>query len=376
MKIGINAWFLRFPDTGIGQYMRGLLQHLDRIDSENEYFLFTDSRAQKPPLSEKFTTVHVDDPAGFLHKSLKKTLWEQYAFPRAVKKIDPDVLHIPYFAPPVRKARPYVITIHDASPLRFSWRNMGRSGFYDKLYRELLFSKINGAERIMVVSQFVKDELTDLIHTPEEKIDVIRIGTADEYRVIDDTEEIAARTGKYAITGKYIFSLAEYSYRKNLYALLQAYFLLPENIKDEYALIICGSARYSKKYRRLAAQEPGDRIKLIGFASSGGDLPYLYNGAEIFVFPSRYEGFGIPPLEAMKCGIPVICNGYSSTKEVVDGAGMLVDTQNPRELSAAMLRALTDGGLRADLAKRGLERAALFDWKEAAARVLAVYRSL
>jgi glycosyltransferase involved in cell wall biosynthesis len=376
MRIGINGWFLRFQNTGIGQYMRSLLKNLDSLRNDHEYLLFVDESTEQIPLTEKFKYIQVEHPYRFLHKDVKKTFWEQHVLYTAVKNHSLDFLHIPYFAPPILKRMPVVMTIHDSSPLRFSLKNMGRVGVYDKLYRELFFSRIKKADEVIVVSAFLKTELLDLIEINADKITVIPISASEEYRPIEKRDEIKRRIENYGITKKYIFCVGDPSYNKNLFAVMDAYCSLPEEMKKQYDLVICGGSKYSNKYQTYASQEPDNRIKQIGYATSDGDLPYLYNGAELFVFPSRYEGFGIPPLEAMKCGVPVICNNSSNLKAVVADAGMLIDTENAEEMCAAIIKVLSDSGLQKKMSEKELERAAQFSWKKTAEETVKVYEKM
>ncbi len=376
MRIGVGGWFLRVPNVGLGQYLITLLKGIDKLDNNNEYFLYVDKEAVDIKLSEKFKKINVKHPVEFLHKDIKKTLWEQYALPGAFKKEELDFIHIPYFAPIFRPPKTEIVSVLDVSPLRFTIKNMGKTGFYDKYYRELFFPLLKKAKLIIVCSHFLKREFSELTDISQDKIEVVHLCSADEYKVIDDADEIEKRITKYGINKKYIFSISEASYRKNLKSLTDAYMGLDEKIKEEYDLVICGSAKYSKKFQDIALMEPKNRIKLIGYASSDGDLPYLYNGADLFVFPSRYEGFGIPPLEAMKCGIPLVSNNITAIPEVVGDAGILVDTTDSEQIKNAVTKVLKDRALYDDLKEKGLERAKGFSIDRQAKETIEIYNSL
>lgn len=376
MRIGINGWFLRHPNTGIGQYMQNLLKNIDSISNHHEYILYIDDSTERLPLSEKFTYISVKHPYATLHKDLKKTFWEQHVIYKLVKQHNLDFLHIPYFAPPIKKQLPVVMTIHDASPLRFSWKNMGRIGAYDKLYRTLFFSNLKKADKIIVVSQFLKEELLDLTSLPGEKITVIPISAHENYKPINNKEEIHHRIEKYNIRKEYIFCVGDPSYRKNMFAVMDTYCALPEEVKNKYNLVICGGTKFLQKYQDYAAKDSEGRIQHIGYATPDGDLPYLYNGAKLFVFPSRYEGFGIPPLEAMKCGIPVIANNSSNIKAVVGDAGLLINTENTQEFCDAIVKVLSNSDLHRKMSNKELERAKQFSWEKAAKATLQIYEEM
>ncbi|RME35317.1 MAG: glycosyltransferase family 1 protein [Thermoflexia bacterium] len=236
---------------------------------------------------------------------------------------------------------------------------------------------LRAADAVIAVSECTKRDAVRAYGIPEEKITVIYEGVSPRFRPASP-EAIQAVRAKYRLPERFILYVGTIEPRKNLTALLEAYAALQSrNTQHAARLVIVGKKGwlYGGFFRRLRELGLEERVHFTGYVPDG-DLPAIYSAADLFVFPSLYEGFGLPVLEAMACGVPVVCSNTSSLPEVAGDAALLADPTDIRALVAAMERALTDEALRASLRARGLERARQFTWEEAAKRTVEVYHQV
>ncbi|MFC1558571.1 glycosyltransferase family 4 protein [candidate division KSB1 bacterium] len=373
MKVAINGWFMRFPNTGIGQYLVHLLQGIDALGDDNEYLLFTDDEAEDLPLSDKFTKKVITHPIPFLHKDIKKTVWEQIVFPRELKKHKVDLLHIPHFAPFFNPVCKTVVTVLDIAPLVFPLSKLGKIGLYDRYYSKIVAPFLKKTDCVITISEYSKSEIIKYLHVESDKIQITNLAAGEEFKVIDDRDSVSNFLAKYDIEPGYIFYLGDGGYRKNVMSLVKAYCSLGDEIKKKHNLVIAGNAANSIEVRKYAEKE-GGAIKLIGFVSDG--RRFFYNGAFLFVFPTIYEGFGIPPLEAMLCGVPVVSSIYSSIPEVVGDAGILVAADDETAVKKAIEQVIGDDSLRKSMIEKGFEQAMKFSYKRCAEETIKIYNKL
>ena len=363
MRIGINALFLGRPGTGSGQYTHNLLGALARVNSTNEYLLFSPGATPSIP--------NIQYPI-----SNRAKLWfEQVSFPRACRHL--DLAHVPYFASPLFPTVPTVVTVHDLIPLLLP---AYRGSLLARLYTRLVATAARKAEAIITVSQASQRDIVRYLHIPPERIHVTYEAVGEAFRPVEGEAQLAAIRQKYALPERYLLYLGGFDQRKNLSALLRAFALLV-NKQRRARLVVAGRlpGRDSPLFpdpRRLV-RELGveERVTFTGWVPEG-DKPALLSGATAFVFPSLYEGFGLPPLEAMACGTPVIASNRSSLPEVVGEGGILVEPTDAKALAEAMEVLLIDDVLRAELRQRALAQAAKFSWKQTALETLAVYRKV
>ncbi len=356
MRIGINAFFLKRPETGSGQYTRHLLEALARVEPANEYILFG------PAIRD----------SRFAIRNLRKLWFEQVSFPRACRGL--DLAHVPYFASPLFPTTPTVVTIHDLIPLILP---AYRGSLLVRAYTRLVAAAARRADAVIADSQASKRDIVRLLGIPSPRVHVVYLAADEKFRPVRDEALLGAVRRRYGLSDRYILYLGGFDCRKNVATLLRAFARLrrPADLK----LAIAGrlperDTPFFPDPRRLA-KELGieEWVAFIGWVAEE-DKPALYSGAVAFVFPSLYEGFGLPPLEAMACGAPVIASDRASLPEVVGQGGLLVDPTDVDGLAAAMERLLTDEGLRAELGERALVQAAKFRWEKTARETLAVYR--
>ncbi len=376
MKIGINALFFQFPASGSGQYLKHLLEGLAEVDTQNQYVLLGPEPVDRSSIPDGFP-YQVQPVPAFAARSenIQKLVWEQFIGPTAARKAGVDVFHIPHFAPPYFPRTPCVVTIHDVIPLRMPLYSAGAK---TRAYTKLVARAAHKATLIITVSQHAKQDMIDALTLPAERIRVIYEAAGDEYRPITDPAILATARARYGLGERYIFYLGGLDQRKNVPQLVRAFAHLKRQFDDPgLQLLISGNP--DKQHgplfpdpRPLAA-ELGVTEQILYRFIEEEDKPAIYSGASLFVFPSLYEGFGLPPLEAMSCGAPVICSNRTSLPEVVGDAAITLDPDNTSAMVEAMRSVLTNNELQVDLKARSLQRAALFNWRKTAKETVAAY---
>ncbi len=378
MKIGINALFFQYRATGSAQYMLHLLDALARLDQQNEYILLGPKPAEQAV--EYLFPYQVHPVPGFAtrNENIEKVIWEQLTAPNAAHQAAVDLYHVPYFAPPLFPRTPTVVTIHDVIPLRLPAYQFGGKV---KAYMKLVSSAAHRATMIITVSEHAKQDMVDALQIPPERIRVIYEAAGDEYHPIADPEILATARARYGIGERYIFYLGGLDQRKNVLQLIRAFSHLYNQLGDpDLQLVISGNPDKQQGQLfpdpRPVAADLGMNGKIVYRFIEDADKPAIYSGASLFVFPSLYEGFGLPPLEAMGCGAPVVCSNRTSLPEVVGDAAISVNPEDTRALTEAMHQILTNSTLQADLRARSLRQAARFSWDKTAQETLAVYHEV
>src|SRR6185436_16304439 len=368
LRIAIDAHSV---GTGLGgneSYATNLIEALAEIDQTNCYTLYVTKRAaverfgnRWPNFSVRTTLPHT--PLIRIPLTLSAEL----------RRNPVDVLHVQFTAPPFSPC-PVVVSIHDLSfehlPQTFKWRSR-------KQLRITVRRSAREAVHVIALSEHARRDLVETYGLAPEKVTAIPLAAADHFRPISDDEELQRVRQTYGIVGEYILSVGAIQPRKNLSRLVDAYSRLrratPEGNLPK--LVLAGKCAwlYEETLRTIRELQVSDSVILTGYVPDH-DLPGLYSGALCFVYPSYFEGFGLPPLEAMKCGAPVIVGNQTSLPEVVGNAGLLVDPFDADAIAGAIDRVIRDSNLRAELGKKGLARAQLFDWRETARQTLWVYQ--
>ena len=371
MKIGIATDFMDRNLGGIGTYTKNLVNNFNKIDKKNEYHLI------------HHTTVSID-----IYKNNKEILIKSFSLPkgaglswrfinaplklRFIKEL--NLVHDPYGIGPLSFKMPFkkVMTIHDLTPTLFPHTfNLAPV----LLHKLLLPRTLKTADKIIADSNSTKKDLMNHFNIPEEKIRVILLAADEKFKPLSN-KEIKEAKQKYSLNFPFILYVGTLEPRKNIPSLIKAvYKLKKKNL--QYKLVIAGKKgwKYKEIFETINKLNLQNDVVFTGYVSDE-DLPALYNAADMFVYPSIYEGFGLPPLEAMACGTPVITSNTSSLPEVVGDAGIMIDPPDVDGLADAMHKVLTDGGLRADMTKKGLERAKIFSWEKCARETLEVYEEV
>ena len=335
MKVSFNGYFVDLPYTGSGQYTAHLLQHL-------------------PP--EEMLVARPPHAMG----DLRRFIWEQRTWPRGAYPAGADILHSPYFALPLARRLPTVVTIHDLIPMVLPEY---RGGPQVRAYTWLQAIACRTADAILVDSEWSKRDVVRLLRAPPDRVHVIYLGVDERFS--------PDRSGPRPLNQPYVFYIGGWDRRKNVMALVDAFGQIMTE-RPELFLAIAGERGPNPRFfpdLRAAAEPLGDRVIFLGRISDEAKLAF-YQHAELFVFPSLYEGFGLDPLEALACGCPVICSNAASLPEIVGDAGILVDARDPSNLAHAMRVALADPEL---LRQRAPLQAAKFRWETTAEQTRAIY---
>ena len=367
MRIGIDARLVYYHQAGIGQYILRLTQALAQIDREDQFVVFK---------SRKDKTAIIDHQPNFKSERLwtpSHHRYERLAMSAELLPFPLDVLHSPDFIPPSHTRCPSVITMHDLAFLLYPRLLTRESARY---YGQVDLAARH-ADHIIAVSESTKRDTVRLLGVPENKVTVIYEAAHPLFTPMSNTDELARVREHYRLPQNFILFVSTVEPRKNLPTLLRALKLLRQNYKTDTVLAVAGNRGwlFEQVDEVVAELNLGDAVRFLGGVPNE-ELVYLYNAAKLFVFPSFYEGFGLPPLEAMACGTPVIVSKVASLPEVVGDAGTLVEPEDVEGLAVAMWRILSDENLRREMRAKGLKRAQTFSWQRAARETLAVYRSV
>jgi len=370
MRIGIDSHLAEKAGTGNCTYTRNLILHLSRLDRVNHYVLFVTDR-NHPFYNEvkDFSNVEIVPICG-------SPSWFRVFFSlcAASHRLNLDVLHVQYFAPLGHRGR-LVNTIHDISWFRFP---QFFSRFERFLFKFLMTSSARRSDRIFTVSGLSKEDLVSLIHLPENKIKVIYNGISK--RFISDTrepEETRKICSRYGLTGNFLLYVGRIDPRKNLSCLVQAYAFLRSKHSVSHQLAIAGTVHVQPEDLQQVVKncEFREDIRFCGYVADE-DLPALYSGADVFVYTSEYEGFGLPPLEAMASGTPVVASDISIFHEILDDAAVLVNPLDIEAIAEGIYRILSDSTLRKNLVETGKVRAGKFNWDSTAQQTLQNYEEV
>lgn len=369
MKIGIDARCLMQKNySGVSWYTFNLLEALFSLDQENEYILFYNN--SKPVDMPKFKGNNVKYVSFKYPNKLLNQSFNLFKKPEIDKMIGGvDMLFMPninFMASSKDCKR--IVTVHDLSYLRYPqfWTLKSR------MWHKILIKKriLQDADAIIAVSKSTKDDLVDLLGIDENKIKVIYEGVDNKFRPITNPTELERVKRKYKLPSKFILYLGTLEPRKNVDGIIEAF----NNLDLEHKLVLGGGNGWKSHQTRKIASRNSD-IRLIGYVDEE-DKRGLYSLADLFVYPSYYEGFGLPPIEAMACGLPTIAGANSSQLEVLDSAGLLVDAHNTGEITEAIKAILTQSNLRDKLIDSGLNRSAQFNWGSTAINTLRVFNDI
>lgn len=367
MKIGLITNFIDEKGGGIGTYSYELIKNLNIIDLYNEYYLI-----HHTPMHLNIYSTNYEILIKIHSIFYKKTIWRMIDLPLKLKFIkELDLVHDPYEIGPLSFEMPFkkVITIHDLTPILFpdTFNSM-----IVLLHKRLLPRTLKNANRIITVSNSTKNDLISLFKIPKEKIRVIFNGVDEKFKPLSN-KEIKKVKQKYSLNFPFILYVGTLEPRKNIPSLIKAFYKFKKT-NPLYKLVIAGKKgwKYNEIFETIDKLNLQNDIVFTGYILDN-DLPALYNAADLFVYVSIYEGFGLPPLEAMACGTPVITSNTSSLPEIVDDAGIMVDPYDIDGLSNAIFKVLTDEGLKTKMIKKGFEKAKMFSWEKCARETLEVY---
>ncbi len=376
MRIGIDARFLTHPQAGgFRTYTRSLVAALAEVDGENEYVLYVDRVPDDAPtLGPNFRLQAVPEEVPLLGM-----VWrEQSALPRHIKRDRLDVFHAPCLTAPLRLPCPSVVTIHDMiwhRPLRLDPAKPSlKHLLLDAYYRHVPERAARRASAVLTVSEAARASIVGKLGLPPDRVRVTPEAAAPRFRRVSDPEATAGVCARFGLPPGFVLAMGSADPRKNVSGLLRAFAALPPPLRERHPLAVVWTHRHLASGLQEEAHVLGVAPQLHFLQGvSDADLVLLYNSAAVFAFPSRYEGFGLPLLEAMACGTAVVAADNSSIPEIVGDAGLLVGADDTAGLAGALTRVLTDDALRDGMIARGEARAAEFSWQRCARETLAVY---
>ena len=374
VKVAIDI--RRMTEFGVGTYIRNVVRTLGRLDRENEYLLIgtpakVDEIGALPP---NFHPIPLLAP--------ERTLRGYREFRSALKRMNCDLIHIPnLFSVPRVLPCPYVMTVHDM--LEHMTRAHAESALWRSIYFQMTKRVLAGAARIFAVSNFTRNEIEKLFEIPSERVEVVYNAIDERFLRGHATEadrDLIAR--RYQVTYPFLLYAGRISPHKNVVRMIEAFSALKTELERDQAypdlkLIIIGDDLSGNPDLRRTVVRSGvqNDVRFLGFIPIEV-LRIFYDEAKIFVFPSLYEGFGLPPLEAMAHGTPVVTSNVSSLPEVVGNAAVLVNPENVFEIMRALHRVLLDQPLRTRMKERGYQQAAKFSWETSVRRILDAYSQI
>jgi glycosyltransferase involved in cell wall biosynthesis len=370
--VGLNAHLLSrtlsYRSAGVSRYIQGLMTHLPLADHSFSYVAYTgDPALRVHGWQTRVSSWRTDRPS-------TRILWEQLAQPWTLRRDEVDLVHAPVYVGPLATRRPLVITIHDLS--FFLYPELFPRG--NRLYLQVGTRRsAQQAVSIIADSQSTRRDIQEILGVSRSRVEVIYPGVGPEMRPIDDAERLASLRARYSLPERFILCVATLEPRKNILVLLEAMALLGEQSDLPHRLVVAGGKGwfYETLEARVQALGLQDRVLFPGFVPDG-ELPIWYSAAELFVYPSRYEGFGLPPLEAMACGTPVIVSDQSSLPEVVGHAGVQLPPDDPALWAQTIAELLASPARLEAMREAGLERTRSFGWDATARATAELYRQV
>ena len=353
MKIAIDIQTTLGKPTGFGFYVSNLVEALKKhTGSDLELVLI------KPDTEEDFST-----PQRFF--------WDQFTFPKKARQKKADLLHQPCFSAPLNFKKPIVVTIHDIISLLFPETIPFASRMFYSKWMPFSYRK---AAQIITISESTKRDIVRVLGIPEEKITVIPLGFDKKMQTKVSRDEITKVKKKYSLPEKYLLHIGTLEPRKNLDFLIDVFSEVIANGDNKLGLVITGKKGwyYEGLFEKVKNLSLEDRVIFTGYIDEE-DKAAIYQGARIFTFPSIYEGFGLPPLEAMAAGIPVISSDTSSMPEVIGDAGILISPYDREAWAKAILEVDSDENLRKKMISKNLLQVEKFSWDKTAQKTIEIY---
>ncbi len=369
MRIGVSGQLLKGRYTGVEHYVYNLMRNIVRYNVGNEYVFYVPrvfSRTDAPIDGLRIRESWIPGTSRAM-----RFLWEQSYLPILLAKDNIDVFHAPGYTMPLMTTTPSVVTIHDVIAMKYPEFCSRMNRLH---YRLVLPPTAAKAARIITTTGYTRDDIVDTLGVPEDKIDVIPLGVHESFVPIEDGSALASVRRRYGLPPEFVLFVGNLEPKKNIGRIIEAFNTLRKSRSIPHALAVVGRKEWLfkdlKRMVRLLGLER--HVFFLGNVPLS-DLVLLYNAADVFIFPSLYEGFGIPPLEAMACGTPVVTSNRSSLPEVVGDAAVTVDPLSTGEIAQALHAVLTGDELRRTLRERGLNRAKLFSWESTARKTMEVY---
>ncbi len=370
MRLILGGWFWGQERTGSGQYLHALYRALPGVRPDIEIVLAVPEWAQAPP-----GAVHVPLPLAKVSRNLAKVWFEQVSLPALARRMKADVLHVPYWAPPALHTTSVVVTIHDLIPLLLPEYGGGLLG---RLYTSLVSRTARHADLVLTDSDASRSDILRMLRLPGERVRRVWLAASARYRPVRDPSLLQSVRSKYALPDRFFLYLGGFDTRKNVGTLLRAWKGYASTTRNPVPLVVAGKlpdvdSDFAPDPRRQATELGVENGVLFPGWIAEEDKPSLYTMALAFAFPSRYEGFGLPVLEAMACGTAVLASDASSLPEVVGDAGVLLPPEDADAWSRALKRIDEDDDWRKEMERSALVRASRFSWERTALETALAY---
>lgn len=375
MRIAISGMFWTEPHVGSGQYLHNLVEQFAAQPNGHRFILVIPRylKPQKPSLPH-FQTVVMPTPFDGRNDNLAKVWFEQISLGQVCRKLRADLVHVPYFGAPRYPRVPTVVTVHDLIPLLVPGNRGGRAV---QMYMRLAASSARQAQTIIADSQHTKDDIVQHLKIPAERIVVTHLAAAPTLTPQSDAT-IEATLERFRLVDPYVFYIGGFQAHKNVAMAIRAFARARRSLEQRVMLVIAGRLPTSQSplfpdiHKVILEEQIAADVALLGPVSEA-EKAALMSGCQAFVYPSRYEGFGLPPLEAMQCGAPTLASATTSVGEVVGDGGVQLPPDDLEAWSSALTRVLRDETWRSELSAQGLKRANVFSWKTTAAQTLTIY---
>lgn len=367
MKFSIDARGINlYKGSGIGTYTENLLRELLNIDTKNNYSIFW--------TGENYESYKKDNSKIIFTSKKHGTFYENYYYPNYIEENNIDMHHIPQNGIGLNELykSPVVVTIHDLIPYILP-ETVGR-GYLQRFLRDMPLI-VSNSKIILTVSEYSKRDIMKFFpFVNEEKIFVTPLAANKSYKPLNKSNCVEYIKNKYSISSPFLLYIGGFSTRKNVKELIIAFSKIYKSLKKDYKLVLCGSIKDEGVKLQDLCKELliDDKIIFTGFIPDD-ELPLFYNAAELFVYPSLYEGFGLPPLEAMSCATPVITSNSTSIPEVTKDCAILIDPFNKDELASSILNLLNSESLLQEYSQKGYKNSLNFTWKNTAIATLKAY---
>ncbi|HEX6289314.1 MAG TPA: glycosyltransferase family 1 protein [Herpetosiphonaceae bacterium] len=375
MRIAISGMFWTEPHVGSGQYLHNLIEQFSAQPHGHRFILVIPRYrlSQKPSLPH-IQTVLMPTPFDGRNENLAKVWFEQIAIGQVCRKLRVDLVHVPYFGSPRFPRVPTVVTVHDLIPVLVPGNRGGRAV---QLYMRLAASSARRASTIIADSRHTKQDVVDHLRIAADRVVVTHLAAAPTLQP-QPAETIAEVARRFRLNDPYVLYIGGFQAHKNVATAIRAFARTRRMLDHRVVLAIAGrlptsqSALFPDIHRVILEEKIAADVALLGPVSDA-EKAALMSGCQAFLFPSRYEGFGLPPLEAMQCGAPVLASATTSVGEVVGDGGVPLSPEDVDGWASALARVLRDADWRAELAERGLRRAGQFNWQTTAEQTLAIY---
>ncbi|MCM8709671.1 glycosyltransferase family 4 protein [Clostridium sp. SYSU_GA19001] len=371
MKVGIDGRGAKwYRGTGIGTYTYQLISSLNDLDKINEYLLFMPQTSITDiPFNRNFNIRNITEGGS-------GNFWDEVNIPNILMDKDIELYHVPQngVGLPKEKKCPFVITLHDIIPIKMP-ETVGET--YLRIFNHEMPDIVSRCDGIITVSQFSKEDICKYYNFPKEKVFVTHLAAENIYRPLDSDECYNLVQTQYGIYGEYILYVGGFSPRKNIIGLIEAFSKFKNKYKHDVKLVIAGKQGKSYEIYKKRSIDLGVENSVIfpGFIPIE-HMPYVYNACKVLVYPSFYEGFGLPPVEAMACGVPVITSNVTSIPEVVGDSAIFINPYDVDELSEAIYTVFNDDKLREKLVIKGIIRSSELSWRKTAKDTLIAYNKI